>query len=235
MNAVRKTRTNISLENRKDKVLDFLEKEIKNNHVVRLTSIAKELGVTTQRASIILKLLDIDLKALNKEAFDKYNEVIVKRIMMLHENNALSKHTYKTLYELLDYKFTIFDFKDLVKPLDVKLRYDTGTVFLKDLFKQLKINTSDFTINELYEKSGLSNDMKFNSFRVNCYKEKLPYKRRYNLTLDSLPEFFKHIDTENYTVRQLFYLTDLKKTISFGSFQTYFYALNLPYRKIKHK
>ena len=69
----------VPLKESVNSIKPFIENKIKQDHEIRLVDIAKELGVTTQRASIILKQMNIDIKETNRIEKEKYHQDILKK------------------------------------------------------------------------------------------------------------------------------------------------------------
>lgn len=156
----------------------FIEKKLSVDHEIRLVDIAKELCVTTQRASIILKQMNIDIKETNKQARDEYNNQIVKKINDLDKKNLLETFSPQTLHVYLNYKFPFFTFNEMLKEKKIRLRFNMEYVDLFELFKNNGVKTKNYTVKQLYDLSGIQDQMQFNSFRVKVYSTKLPYKKR---------------------------------------------------------
>lgn len=156
----------------------FIDQKLKVDHEIRLVDIAKELNVTTQRASIILKKMNIDIKDTNKKARDEYNNQIVKKINDLSKKNLLETFSPQKLYVFLNYKFPFFTFNEMLKEKKIRLRFDMEYVDLFELFKTKGVKTKNYTVRELYDLSGIQEQMQFNSFRVKVYATKLPYKKK---------------------------------------------------------
>ena len=61
-----------NLLNKKSAINSLIKEEIKNKHFIKLDEIASHFNITRQRASVLLKQFNIDIKKINDEAFQKY-------------------------------------------------------------------------------------------------------------------------------------------------------------------
>jgi hypothetical protein len=82
------------------------------------------------------------------------------------------------LYVFLNYKFPFFTFNEMLKEKKIRLRFYMEYVDLFELFKTKGVKTKNYTVRELYDLSGIQEQMQFNSFRVKVYATKLPYKKK---------------------------------------------------------
>lgn len=167
----------VPLKESVNSIKPFIENKIKQDHEIRLVDIAKELGVTTQRASIILKQMNIDIKETNRIEKEKYHQDILKKINDLKKKKLLDTFSPQKLFVFLNYKFTFYTFNEMLKVNNIRLRFNMEYVDLEEIFKNKGIKTKNYTVQELYELSDLSEQMKFTSFRVKVYSIKLPYKK----------------------------------------------------------
>lgn len=168
----------VPLKESANSIKPFIDEKIKKDHEIRLVDIAKELGVTTQRASIILKQMNVDIKETNRKAKEEYHNELIKQINELKKKNLLESFSPKKLYVYLNYKFPFFNFNEMLKEHKIRLKFNMDYVDLEDLFKTKGIKTKSFTVQELYDLSGIKDQMQFNSFRVKVYGTKLPYKKK---------------------------------------------------------
>ena len=156
----------------------FIKNKIKNDHEIRLVDVAKELNVTTQRASIILKQMNLDIKEINRKAKDDYHNDILKKIADLKNKKVLDNFSPQKLYVFLNYKFPFFNFNELLKEKGIRLKFNIEYIDLFKTFENKGIKTKLFTVRELYDLSDLQEQMQFTSFRVKVYATGLPYKKK---------------------------------------------------------
>lgn len=184
-NKIQKKREN-SLANKKSAINSLIKKEIKNKHFIKLDEIASHFNITRQRASILLKQFDIDIKSINNQAFQDYeNKFLNKFNKKLKANpNFLSFKTFTELYEKLDYKFTRTDFFKFLRKNKIRetipVIKDNSKVF-KIFYDFRDIDTSKYSSKQLYDMIKDKYEIKENSFRTTLYSSKLPFIKKHHV------------------------------------------------------
>lgn len=172
-----------SLANKKSAINSLIKEEIQNKHFIKLDEIASHFNITRQRASILLKQFDIDIKSINNKAFQDYETKFLNNFHKKLKQNPdlLYFKTFTELYNELDYKFTKTDFFNFLRKNKIRATVpvilDNPKVF-KIFYAFRDIDTSKYSSTELYDMIKDKYEIQENSFRTTLYSSKLPFIKK---------------------------------------------------------